>query len=270
MQQNPSKRGTESSGQCCSCGGQGHGFGSGMTRRSFLGNVGGATVLGGATLMLTTPAGATFAEPIESTSLPVGKPVRVQPVLAYDCPQPQEKTSWRGYGGIQTDEAAQQEATRIEADLTQLAAGAEFPIKVLPMSLVVTKEQVAQTLAVECDVRLVYGAGGSQVYELAADKTPLIVFVRHRTEPHYLWYEITHWRLLRGNGDEMVQPALDVGDVVVDDQHEILWRLRACTASRTLREPRCWRSAVWRPTASRGSSTDPNTRRTCGATRSKR
>ncbi|MHB8861074.1 MAG: hypothetical protein ACYC6N_01630 [Pirellulaceae bacterium] len=206
----------------CSCG-----CSSGITRRGFLGNVGGATLLGGATLMFASTACGAADGPASGDPLPVGKPLRVQPVLAYDCPQRQDRTSWRGYGGVQTPEAAQQEGQRVEAELQQLVQSLEFPVQLLPLSMVVDKEQVASALAVDCDVRLVYAAGGNLVYDLAAAGKPLIVFVRHRTEPHYLWYEIAHWRLLRGNGDEFVQTGMSIDDVVVDDPQEVAWRLRA-------------------------------------------
>jgi L-fucose isomerase-like protein len=206
----------------CSCG-----CGHGLTRRGFLGNVGGATLLGGAALMLASPARAELAGPVAASPLPVGKALRVQPVLTYDCPQPAEKTSWRGYGGVQSPAAAKQEAARIGADLQQLLPTLDFPVEMLPLSLVASEAELAQALAVECDVRLVYAAGGGLVYNLADADKPIIVFVRHRTEPHYLWYEIAHWRLLRGNGDEYVRPAMSVEDVVVDDQQEVVWRLRA-------------------------------------------
>ena len=113
----PARHNERTSGtHACSCG-----CGHGMTRRGFLGNVGGATLLGGATLMLASEACAEVQpQPLAAGRLPVGKTLRVQPVLAYDCPQPAEKTSWRGYGGVQTPEAAQKEAARIQADLQRL------------------------------------------------------------------------------------------------------------------------------------------------------
>ena len=76
-QQNDRNAGTHA----CSCG-----CGHGMTRRGFLGNVGGATLLGGATLMLASQARADVQVPIAADRLPVGKPLRVQPVLTYDLP----------------------------------------------------------------------------------------------------------------------------------------------------------------------------------------
>jgi L-fucose isomerase-like protein len=55
----------------------------------------------------------------------------------------------------------------------------------------------------------------------------MVMFVRHRSGPFYLWYEIAHWRFLRRNGDQPDTPGYDVDDVVVDDYEPLLWRLRA-------------------------------------------
>jgi len=76
-------------------------------------------------------------------------------------------------------------------------------------------------------VLLIHAAGGWQVYKLAASKTPNIMFLRHKSGHHYLWYEIAHWRLLRKNGDTFEEPNMDVDDIVVDSYDGILWRLRA-------------------------------------------
>jgi len=79
-------------------------------------------------------------------------------------------------------------------------------------------------------VILLYAAGGfgmSWMLTLAASKTPKVMFLRHRSGPHYLWYEIAHWRLLRKNGDTFELPDMDVDDIVVDDYGDVLWRLRA-------------------------------------------
>jgi len=54
-----------------------------------------------------------------------------------------------------------------------------------------------------------------------------IMFVRHRSGPVYLWYEIAHNRYLRKTVDDYGQPNMDCQDVVVDDYGDILWRLRA-------------------------------------------
>ena len=55
----------------------------------------------------------------------------------------------------------------------------------------------------------------------------MVMFLRHKSGPYYLWHEIAHWRLLRRNGDTMAEPNMDVDDVVVDDYGDVLWRLRA-------------------------------------------
>ncbi|MBM3334109.1 sugar isomerase, partial [Candidatus Sumerlaeota bacterium] len=81
----------------------------------------------------------------------------------------------------------------------------------------------------EFDVLLIFGAGaGGDVLEaLASPNRPTVIFVRHRTGPAYLWYEIVHPRFLRKTVDEFGQPGVDVHDVVVDNYGEVLWRLRA-------------------------------------------
>ena len=53
------------------------------------------------------------------------------------------------------------------------------------------------------------------------------MFLRHDPGPVYLWYEIAHPRFLRKTVDEFDQTGLDVKDVVVDNQDELLWRMRA-------------------------------------------
>jgi len=185
--------------------------------------------------MLSPQADAAAAEPLAAERLPAGKSLRVQPVLMYSCPQPIEKSSWREYGGVQTVEAARQEAARIQADLQRLVPSLDFPVELLPLSLLATAEELTQTLAVDCDVRVVYAAGGWHIHKLLEGGKPVIMFVRHRTEPHYLWYEIAHWRLLRGDKDEFVQGHMTVDDVVVDDEQELVWRLRALYGLRNAR-----------------------------------
>ncbi len=208
------------------CGDRSCGAPDAISRREFFGNVGGAAVLGGAGLMLASPALAAATTSAEFGP-PEGKRLRVQPVLTYDCPQRQEQTSWRGYGGVVSDAGAAQEAQRITGDLKTMATDSDFPVEFLPVMCVSTKEQAQQAMNAQCDVLVVYAAGGSLLYDLVAGHTPVIVFVRHRTEPHYLWYEIAHWRLLRQNDDKISRPGMSVDDVVVDEPRELLWRLRA-------------------------------------------
>ncbi|HOH30723.1 MAG TPA: twin-arginine translocation signal domain-containing protein, partial [Candidatus Hydrogenedentes bacterium] len=91
--------------------------GPAMTRRGF---IGGSTALGGLLLASNSVLQETLnARPAE---WPQGKPLIVQPVLTYDTPQRQDRTSWRSYGGIHTDDAATAEALRIQEELQQLVA----------------------------------------------------------------------------------------------------------------------------------------------------
>jgi L-fucose isomerase-like protein len=88
--------------------------------------------------------------------------------------------------------------------------------------------EASTTAAADCDAFLVFGASGAQQWleRLAASKKPNVLFVRHRSGPVYLWYEIAHWRLLRKSEDTLREPNLDVDDVVVDEYADVLWRLR--------------------------------------------
>ncbi|UCG49016.1 MAG: hypothetical protein JSU94_04375, partial [Phycisphaerales bacterium] len=201
---------------------------SAISRRRFLGGFAGAAALGGlGGEEVSRRAGALEGQSATKTALPAGAAVRVKPVLAYQIEARREKTSWRSYGGIQSMRDVEEEAGTIGRELKDLAKRAEFPIDVLPLALVDSDAKAEQAAKADCDVLLIYGAGGSQVYRLAACGKPVIMFLRHRSERHYLWYEITHWRLLRKNGDVFEEPNMDVDDVAVDDYGEVLWRLRA-------------------------------------------
>ena len=53
------------------------------------------------------------------------------------------------------------------------------------------------------------------------------MFVRHRSGPVYLWYEIVHPRFLRKTVDEYGQTGFGIQDVVVDNPGDLVWRMRA-------------------------------------------
>ena len=204
----------------------------GMSRRGFLGGLGGlggAAALGGLTVLAGAQARGAEPSPAPAEPLPPGKPLRVLPVLTYALPRPQEKTSWRSYGGLATPEDVAAEAKRIEAELKKLAAGADFPIQPLPVVLVDNQQKAEQAAKSDCDAILIFAAGGNGQawFPPMAAARPCVMFVRHKSGPHYLWYEIAHWRFLRRNGDAIVETRMDVDDVVVDDYGEVLWRLRA-------------------------------------------
>jgi hypothetical protein len=214
-------------GACCSESGH---KGGGLSRRGFLGGLGTAA-LGGASLAASAGAPAPAGEPgppLGSALLP-GKPLCVKPALVYSIARPQEKTSWRSYGGLHDRADVDQEARRIAEELENLAKQAEFPLKILPVSLVGSDAEAAAVAATECDTLLVYASGGAQqwIEKLAASGKPNVMFVRHRSGPVYLWYEIAHWRFLRKNEDAMAELNMDVDDIVVDEYGDVLWRLRA-------------------------------------------
>jgi len=212
----------------CSCIGHPETSTTGISRRGFLGGLAGAATLGGLMPATISSARAASAKPASSGSaLPLGTTLRIKPVLAYQIEKRQDKTSWRSYGGLQTQGQVNEEAVRIRAELRELASKAEFPIEILPLALVDSDQKAGKAAGIDCDVLLVYAAGGWQIYKLAASKTPNIMFLRHKSGHHYLWYEIAHWRLLRKNGDTFEEPNMDVDDIVVDNYDQILWRLRA-------------------------------------------
>ncbi len=187
-----------------------------MSRRGFLG-----------TAAAMTLAVGRAAEP--ERQLPVRTVLRVQPVLAYETPRRREATSWRPWGGIQTEQDAAQEKERIARELAALEAEADFPLELLPLAAVKTPEEAAAVASGKHDVTLDFAAGGPvrTIEALSpADKWNLM-FLRHRSGPVYLWYEIAHPRFLRKTVDEYGQPGMSNDDIVVDNPSEILWRLRA-------------------------------------------
>ena len=200
----------------------------GLNRREFLGCVSGAVALGGIGLWAAAPAHAASLAPVAGTPLPPGKPLRIKPVLTYHLDQPREKTSWRSYGGLRTREDVDQEIHRLGEELKALRAKAEFPAEFLPLSTVNSSAEATALAGIDCDAFLVFAASGAQPWleTLAATRKPNVLFVRHKSGPVYLWYEIAHWRLLRKSEDVKAEPNLDFDDVVVDDYGDVLWRLR--------------------------------------------
>ncbi len=194
-----------------------------VTRREFLYTVG--AVAAGSVV------GASAQQP--GTDFPRGPlpktPIRIQPVLSYEIPQRRQATSWRNWGGIQTEGDAAEEKERIGRELAQLSAQASFPVEIRPLALVRDLQQAAEVAGRDHDALLLYAAGGG-VNILEALTTPgkwNLMFLRHDPGPVYLWYEIAHPRFLRKTVDDYGQPGWDVTDVVVDDQAALLWRLAA-------------------------------------------
>ena len=198
-------------------------------RRRFLASIGGVAA-GCAVLGAWRPAAAAPARAWAPERRPLERrTLVVQPALTYEIPQRREATSWRNWGGIQTEDAAQKERQWIEGQLSQLEAQAGFPLEFRPVALV---KDIAQAEAVargDFDVMLIYGAGGwvNLLETLTVPGKWNVMFLRHDPGPAYLWYEIVSPRFLRKTVDEYGQPGWSPADVVVDRHDELLWRLRS-------------------------------------------
>ena len=207
----------------------------GITRRGFLQGVGGMTVLGTALTGLTWSSLALAEEKSQGWQR---RTLVVKPILVYDTPQRKHQTSWRGWGGIQTEEDAKQEVVRIEKELKELGAKADFPVEFAGVSCVHNAKELSGIKgACKADVFIVYAAGGwMDVFdEIAKRGKPMVIFCRHKSGPVYLWYEIVSPRYLRQHTDGLAVKGVDDGDVVIDSQDEIFWRLRAlCGLSNTM------------------------------------
>jgi len=201
---------------------------SGMTRRKFLQSVGGTALV---TATLTKLSWSTLpAVDLEGETALNRRPLKVKPILVYSIPKRQLQTSWRSWGGIQTQQDANQEVSRIKNELSKLRAEADFPVEFLPVACVqgVGDLSAGNDLALG-DVFLLYAAGGwMDVFSaLAKFGRDMIFFCRHKSGPVYLWYEIISPRYLRQHTDKLAVEGADDSDVVVDSQEEILWRLRS-------------------------------------------
>jgi hypothetical protein len=158
--------------------------------------------------------------------LVVGKPLKVQPILMYATSHKREATSWRSWGGVQSDQSAAEETARIDTELKAMAASAGFPLDIRPAASVKTAEEAARARRNDADVVVVYPAtgGGNLLRACLGDKGDAIVFVRHRSGPVYYWYEALSVKYL--NTDGAGPGRVSVDDVVVDDYQDLLWRLR--------------------------------------------
>jgi len=166
------------------------------------------------------------------------KKLKVQPVFMYSLPTRREKTSWKSWGGVQTEPAVAEECARIDAELKRLAKQAEFGLEILPLAKVTSPDTAKKLTDGEWDVTLVYACtGGGQTLRACLDLKPdALIFVRQRSGPVYYWYEALSTRYLRADSpanaaaDAPVAPRTHVDDVVVDDTAELLWKLRALHA----------------------------------------
>lgn len=208
---------------CCHC----------LNRREFLGTT--AALAAGAALLPNVLAHASdrnwpkdWWDPERPYAVHT-KTLRVQPVLMYRLPVRREMSSWKSWGGVQTEAAVSEEAQRISAELQALAGRAEFPMEVLPVMKVSSLEQAKAAGETKDAVVVLYPATGSGEMLLACIPTRGgVIFVRHRSGPVYYWYEALSVQVLQKDGEALSKEhPVSVNDVVVDDADELLWRLRA-------------------------------------------
>ncbi len=206
---------------CCHC----------MNRREFL--AAGTGMIAGAGLVSAAGAAAEnrpWAPDEWNPDRPLvtlGKPLSIQPILTYATPTKHEMTSWKSWGGVQSDQTAAQEADRIAGELNALKAGASFPMEIRPVIKVKTVEEAAAAHSNPADVVIIYPATGSgRMLQACFPKNGrAIIFIRHRSGPVYYWYEALSTKIL---AVDSAQPdRLTINDVVVDDPQELLWRLRS-------------------------------------------
>ncbi|MBN2295343.1 MAG: hypothetical protein JXM70_23130 [Pirellulales bacterium] len=219
---------------CCDHSEESQGDRGGVSRRGFIGGVSGIAMAGLSWSALSAAqvkqsSGEPSAEPA-----PPRKTLVVKPIFVYSVYQRRPQTSWRPWGGIQTQADADKEVKNITAELKALESRADFPVKFQNVAAVQDQKAVAALKAdTSPDVYLIYAAGGSMptltdAIGLAdAKDKDAIVFLRHRSGPVYLWYEIMSPRYLRRHSDKLAVENIDFDDVVVDNQDDILWRLRA-------------------------------------------
>ena len=205
--------------RCCGCSGLDI---VELTRRGFLeGAILGGTALTGLSWPLLAAAQDELPAP------PTRRPLVVKPVLVYSLPTRAPQTSWRNWGGIQTQGDADGECARIGTELKQIQTRADFPVTFLPVSLVKDLKAIEKVPDLAgADTVLLYAAGG-EINGIEKLGKPVIVFLRHRSGPLSLWYEIVSPRFLRQHTDDPKVAAIDDGDVVVDSLDEVTWRLRS-------------------------------------------
>ena len=217
---------------CCCPDAHGQGVScAGTTRREFLTLAGGLGVLG------TALTGMTWSD-VQGAELktpPVRRALVVKPIFTYPQPQRSPLTSWRNWGGIETQEDVRAEAARIGGELAQLKATSDFPLEFLPLATVRRPEELAahnEDIA-KADLLLFYAAGDgggdlmANVNHIDQLGKRIIFFVRHKSGPLYYWYEGAMARLLHQHTDDLATKSIGYEDVVVDSMDEVRWRLRA-------------------------------------------
>jgi len=221
---------------CCPFHNQDYTIPNDMSRRKFI------KVMGGSTLSVAALSGLSW-QALASSNLEdhpgiIRRALVVKPILVYSTPEYKHQSSWRSWGGIQTEKDANEEISNINGELIKLRSEADFPVDFLPVTGIRSSSDIDKMNDAEsADVFLVYAAGGwmDTFDSLQKMKKDMIFFCRHKSGPVYLWYEIISPRYLRQHTDKLAITGVDEQDIVIDSQEEILWRLRAlCGLKNTL------------------------------------
>jgi hypothetical protein len=213
---------------CCPAHGQNHIIDNSISRRKFIKVAGGTTLSVAALSGLSWPLLANTT--LKEQSGLIRQALVVKPILVYSAPEYRHQSSWRSWGGIQTDEDAREEMSRIKGELDQLKSSADFPVEFLPVEAIKGPGDLDGITDLDAaDTFLVYAAGAwmDTFDALHKRKKDMIFFCRHKSGPVYLWYEIISPRFLRQHTDKLAVSGVDEEDVVIDNPDEILWRLRA-------------------------------------------
>ena len=225
---NDSKSGISGRTGCACCNGHHGEVSNEMSRRKFVQVAGTGAI--GTVAFSGLPWAALNAEPSSREFKPQRKPLVVKPVLSYEIPSRREKTSWRSWGGIQTEKDAGEEIIRIGNELKAIGSRADFPVSFLPVSGVKNNQEIdAISDLASADIFLIYAAGGWMERFDILNKMgkDMIIFCRHKSGPVYLWYEIISPRYLRQHTDVLAVKGINENDIVIDSQDELLWRMRA-------------------------------------------
>lgn len=221
---------------CSCCSGQNDQMSNEISRRKFV-QLTGTSALGAVTISGLSWSALASIQTDEKNEIK-RKALVVKPIFVYAVPTRRDQTSWREWGGIQTEKDAEQELLRIEGELKTLQSKADFPVEFLPVARVLKAPDLSSITDIKsADLFLVYAAGGKpdvfdSINKIGKD---MIFFCRHKSGPVYLWYEIVSPTFLRKRTDKLAVSGIDENDVVIDSQDEILWRLRAlCGLKNTL------------------------------------
>jgi len=202
----------------------------GMSRRDFLLGLSASGI--DTWVASSAKASVPYNEPTQSGSgFNIGEKLRVKPVLMYEIYKRKPKTSWKHWGGVYTQSGVDDEVKRINKELKKLQASAEFGLEIQPLVEVTDDASANAVKESDCDAILIYAAGSNRpgrvwLETMFSSEKPIIIFLRHKSGPVYLWYEIVRPRFFR-SGNNYRDFKLDIWDVVVDRYDEVLWRLRA-------------------------------------------